>query len=166
MIDHLCLFTLSNSVPCFIMLRRLTLTGKFSSKPIKQLNESKKKKSSKKKTEKEVADAGAKNHEAAAARAAAGAVAGAAFSPPPLRRNGSAVVSTGPPLRTRKQPVEQYDSSCYGLNKKQGGVNMTPQKSRSLAKVNVFQNMVTTQLSYKSKTIESPLAERVRRNYM
>lgn len=71
-----------------------------------------------------------------------------------------------PPMRLRKQPVLEFDASCYQLNKKEGGVNMTPQLSKNKAKVNVFQGMITTKLGYKSKKIESPLAERVRRNYM
>jgi hypothetical protein len=62
--------------------------------------------------------------------------------------------------------VVVYDASCYQLNKKEGGVNMTPAVSRSRAKVNVFQGMITTRLGYQSRHIESPLAERVRRNYM
>lgn len=71
-----------------------------------------------------------------------------------------------PPLRLRKQPVLEFDASCYELNKKEGGVNMTPLLSRNKAKVNVFHGMMTTKLGYKSKNIDSPLAERVRRNYM
>ena len=76
------------------------------------------------------------------------------------------LMSAGPPIRTRTQPVVKYDASCYQLNKKQGGINMTPKESRNRAKVNVFQGMITTQLGYQSKNIESPLAERIRRNYM
>jgi hypothetical protein len=71
-----------------------------------------------------------------------------------------------PPLRLRKQPVLEFDASCYKLNKKEGGVNMTPALSKNRAKVNVFQSMITTKINYKSKPIESPLAERVRRNFM
>jgi hypothetical protein len=84
----------------------------------------------------------------------------------PDDKPSSAKVSARPPMRTRKQPVVEYDASCYKLNKKEGGINMTPKTSRNIAKVNVFQGMITTQLGYKSKNIESPLAERVRRNYM
>lgn len=76
------------------------------------------------------------------------------------------VVVDRPPVRTRTQPVERYDSSCYRLQRKEGGVNMTPALSRSKAKVGVFRGMITHRLDYKSKPIESPLAERVRRNYM
>ena len=62
--------------------------------------------------------------------------------------------------------MEKYDASCYKLNKKEGAINMTPMVTKKKAKVNVFQNMLASKINYQSKNIESPLAERVRRNYM
>ena len=68
-----------------------------------------------------------------------------------------------PILRTRKPPALSFDTSCYKAQAREQ-VELNPRSIDKLAKVGIFNEIMTQKRQYESKHMESKISEKIKRS--